>query len=539
MTYFSEEHLPVEGSPAQLPHHSATVSPVAVDPARTALLALGNSHRVAGEGGQAALAFPFTFIAGARHRVTLEVQPGTAAAFRVEVHGRVTRMQKAVAQIGADGTVVSSAEEVRDLSVGVAAAGRLEISFCFVPFRTRLEYLYLFAGNDADHVSAPCAFEAGPALFEVWNAPEHLRSMEHVAASRAGDVVFAIQEFSVIENFVKIEFEVHKPASEVVAIGVRHGSTQISTAQWWTWPPGGRTPPASRDDAYRWPAPQRPSSPITAPALVDCFGPGFVHHGHAVTLLLNDLPDCQARPAAEAGRLGEVFLKAEFADGSSLEIDVAAELARGGVDKWKAVLGRSIADAIGSAGDDPVLLEVGARGDASSAMRSWANALGLRYLGLDIASSPNVDIVGDAHQLSLYMGEGSIDVVYSSEVLEHLVSPVAFVAEAGRVLRPGGLFICRAPTIWPLHAEPWDFYRFSRHSWQGLLNARTGFEIIGTYEFGRASVLSRRLGGASGIMMPCHPAPLLSAVIARKAGGCSPDASHATPFVASGRYDAA
>ncbi|WP_187972461.1 methyltransferase domain-containing protein [Aquibium microcysteis] len=539
MKYFSEKNLHVADISAGNPSRSSTVPPVAVDSAITMLLANGPTYRVDSHGGQAALGFPFIFIAGARHNVTLEVQVGTAAGFRVEVHGRVTKMQKAVAKIGSDGSIHSISEEIRDLSVKVLAVGRLEISFCFVPFRTRLEYLYLFAFNDAENVSENCLLEVAPALFESWKAPLHLRSMEHVEANIEGEYVCAIQEVLIIENYIKIEFEIHKRGSELRAIGVRHGSMRIATSQWWNWLAGGRTSPTGGDDAYCWPAPQQPSAPIMAPALVDCFGPDFVHHGHAVTLLLNDLPDFQARPLMEIGRLGEVFLRAEFQDGSSYEIDVAAELAKGGPDDWNTVLSRSVASLLASAGDNPLFLEVGARGDASCAMRNWANASGLRYLGLDIVPSPNVDMVGDAHQLSRYLDEGSVDVVYSSEVLEHLVSPVAFIAESGRVLRPGGLFICRAPTTWPLHAEPWDFCRFSRHSWQGLLNAGTGFEIIGTYEFGRASVLPRRLGGASGIMMSCHPAPMLSAVIARRTDVAGSVANSPERILAEGHYDPA
>ena len=29
-----------------------------------------------------------------------------------------------------------------------------------------------------------------------------------------------------------------------------------------------------------------------------------------------------------------------------------------------------------------------------------------------------------------------------------------------------------------LHEEPWDFWRFSRHSWKTIFNADTGFEIV-------------------------------------------------------------
>ena len=106
---------------------------------------------------------------------------------------------------------------------------------------------------------------------------------------------------------------------------------------------------------------------------------------------------------------------------------------------------------------------------------------------MDISAHENVDVVGDAHDLGAAVADGSVAAVYSSEVMEHLVSPLHFVLEANRLLNEGGLFIARAPTTWPLHAEPWDFWRFSHHGWQGLLNAGTGFEILDICEFGEAS----------------------------------------------------
>ena len=49
--------------------------------------------------------------------------------------------------------------------------------------------------------------------------------------------------------------------------------------------------------------------------------------------------------------------------------------------------------------------------------------------------------VGDAYHLEL--ADGSFDVVHAHQVLQHLTSPVAAIAEAHRVLRPGGLLAVR------------------------------------------------------------------------------------------------
>ena len=105
--------------------------------------------------------------------------------------------------------------------------------------------------------------------------------------------------------------------------------------------------------------------------------------------------------------------------------------------------------------------------------------------------------------------------------MEHLVSPLHFVLEANRVLAEGGIFVARAPTTWPLHAEPWDFWRFSQHGWQGLLNAGTGFEILDICEFGESSIVPMVPAWSGGVLMATSPAPLFTGVVARKIGPAS------------------
>jgi SAM-dependent methyltransferase len=104
----------------------------------------------------------------------------------------------------------------------------------------------------------------------------------------------------------------------------------------------------------------------------------------------------------------------------------------------------------------------------------------IKYSGLDIIAGPNVDVVGDVHQLSKYFGKESFDLVYSNWVFEHLMMPWLAAIEINKVLRKGGeLFINTNHSI-SLHDFPWDFWRYSETCWHGLLNEFTGFEILKT-----------------------------------------------------------
>ena len=123
------------------------------------------------------------------------------------------------------------------------------------------------------------------------------------------------------------------------------------------------------------------------------------------------------------------------------------------------------------------LLEVGARARSGIVRRDLVPP-GWEYSGFDIAAGPNVDVLGDAHQLSRHYPAQHFDAVSAYSVLEHLLMPWKFVIELNRVLKPGALGLFTTHQCWPLHDQPWDFWRFSDQAWAALLNPATGFEII-------------------------------------------------------------
>lgn len=123
------------------------------------------------------------------------------------------------------------------------------------------------------------------------------------------------------------------------------------------------------------------------------------------------------------------------------------------------------------------LLEIGSRARSGHTRRSllppeWS------YVGLDVMNGPNVDIVGDAHELSDLFEPNSLDAAMAFSTLEHLLMPWKFVVELNRILKPGAIGLFTTHQTWPLHDAPWDFFRFSDTAWTGLLNRATGFEIV-------------------------------------------------------------
>jgi ubiquinone/menaquinone biosynthesis C-methylase UbiE len=65
----------------------------------------------------------------------------------------------------------------------------------------------------------------------------------------------------------------------------------------------------------------------------------------------------------------------------------------------------------------------------------------------------HVELVACAAE-SLPFADGSFDVVAASDVIEHVEDPDRFVAEAARVLQPGGLLFLATPNRYSLGLEP-------------------------------------------------------------------------------------
>jgi SAM-dependent methyltransferase len=76
----------------------------------------------------------------------------------------------------------------------------------------------------------------------------------------------------------------------------------------------------------------------------------------------------------------------------------------------------------------------------------------------------------------LVFGDGEFDLVFCSQVLEHVARPWAVVQECSRVLRPGGVALLTAPFLFPHHPSPTDFYRFT-HEGLSFLATDAGLEV--------------------------------------------------------------
>lgn len=291
------------------------------------------------------------------------------------------------------------------------------------------------------------------------------------AVRASPDVTCELDRFTVFDGSLQVSGRLLSEGQGVIAVGVRPPGRR------WSWPEPG----LSADDA---PGDKRSGVRWRFAFSVPC-------------------PD---------GSVGVSWiLCVVLADGSCIDINgardevlVTNDFARTFPAFWSE-LGRQATGA---------LLEVGSRA-RSQRVNTESLPPGWSYVGFDIAPGTNVDVVGDAHDLSQFFSAETFDGVFSMATFEHLAMPWKVVVEINRILKPGGLVYVGTHQTWPVHDAPWDFWRFSSYSWAALFNERTGFRIE-TCGMGEVADVVPRIMHEITSGVPGVPAYLGSAVLARK-----------------------
>jgi SAM-dependent methyltransferase len=85
------------------------------------------------------------------------------------------------------------------------------------------------------------------------------------------------------------------------------------------------------------------------------------------------------------------------------------------------------------------------------------------------------DIVASLEDLPV--PDEAFHAVLCTEVLEHIADPGRVLAELYRVLAPRGRMCLTTPFAWPLHEQPFDFYRYTPFALSHLLE-QAGFAEV-------------------------------------------------------------
>ncbi len=126
------------------------------------------------------------------------------------------------------------------------------------------------------------------------------------------------------------------------------------------------------------------------------------------------------------------------------------------------------------------IIEIGARPAAGQEASLDLRDLfpGVDYVGCDIQAGPRVDRIEDVHALSF--ADASVGGVFALDTLEHVADPRRALNEIWRVLRPGGVVVMSSVMFFPIHAHPWDYWRFTPEGF-GLLLAPFESSLVMAY----------------------------------------------------------
>jgi len=72
--------------------------------------------------------------------------------------------------------------------------------------------------------------------------------------------------------------------------------------------------------------------------------------------------------------------------------------------------------------------------------------------------------------------DNKYDTLLCNQVLEHVLETNKFISKCHNILKKDGYGIFTVPMTWKLHAEPYDYYRFTKYSLEKLFK-ENGFTI--------------------------------------------------------------
>ena len=95
------------------------------------------------------------------------------------------------------------------------------------------------------------------------------------------------------------------------------------------------------------------------------------------------------------------------------------------------------------------------------------------YLNIDESTNPDYYCSAD----NIPVEDESFDIVMLAEVLEHLENPMDVLKECKRVLKKDGKLIITMPFLYPKHADPYDFQRWTDYKLDNELH-KIGFSSV-------------------------------------------------------------
>jgi len=92
---------------------------------------------------------------------------------------------------------------------------------------------------------------------------------------------------------------------------------------------------------------------------------------------------------------------------------------------------------------------------------------GREYVGTDMREGVGVDKVLDLHDIDA--PSESVGTVLCLDTLEHVEDPRRAMQEIFRILKPDGIAVISSVMCFPIHAYPYDYWRFTPEAFRSIL----------------------------------------------------------------------
>lgn len=103
------------------------------------------------------------------------------------------------------------------------------------------------------------------------------------------------------------------------------------------------------------------------------------------------------------------------------------------------------------------------------------NRYPVRVITANLSPRKSPNLLANAVDLPFRMS--IFDCIICAELFEHVPDPTRVLAEAFRLLRPGGVLLATVPFLYRIHADPSDYARYTAQYWQELL-PQVGFTTV-------------------------------------------------------------
>lgn len=91
------------------------------------------------------------------------------------------------------------------------------------------------------------------------------------------------------------------------------------------------------------------------------------------------------------------------------------------------------------------------------------------WYGVDVVEGPDIDeVISSVGEVAL--SRWDFDVAICTQVLEHVSEPSQFISEVLERLNVGSLLLINTPFLYPIHGEPYDYYRFTPYMYTKIFS---------------------------------------------------------------------